>query len=627
MSLFDSRTSPFAASFALMALVTLAACSKGPDRPPSGTRDAGADGGCTVGERVCSGAIVQRCEAGGARTELETCLAPLVCAPMLGCATCVPGNRRCSADTNAVETCRIDGSGWDVLQMCAVDEVCSGGGLASVCRNGCEEAVATRSNLGCEYWAVDLDNEYSNVLGIVNDAAGQQFAVALANPSSVRVSAQVWQNVAALGETPVEERIFDGVIEARDVLEVQLPKREVDGSSAAGNNDGPGTFVSSRAYHVVTNFPVVAYQFNPIEQAFSNDASLLIPQTGLDNHYRVIGWPTSNPGSFLGPQLDYAYVTVVGTLAETRVTVRVTNPVVPGGGVPATAAGGTVTWTLGPYDVLNLEGLADIGMGVFSDFSGTVVESDKPVAVFVGNERGSAPYMGAPEPPGGRPKNSCCTDHLEEQVFPTTSWGQDFVLTHSPQRGVSWVEPDVYRVLADREVTTVTTNLSGADASFTLEPGQWREFYAQRSFTLRADHPISVQQVLVSQGWVDDWIPGRGGDPSMTLFPPYQQYREDYVFLTPSTFSTNFMVLAAPLGTRVLLDGRDVNGSEFDPLCTYAPAGEIEGVTYQAVTCPVDPGVHRVVGDMPVGLTIYGYYNLGSYAYSAGSNLERINFF
>ncbi len=172
-----------------------------------------------------------------------------------------------------------------------------------------------------------------------------------------------------------------------------------------------------------------------------------------------------------------------------------------------------------------------------------------------------------------------------------------------------------------------TTTRTGPDASFTLEPGQWREFYAQRSFILRADRPVSVQQVLVSQGWVDDWIPGRGGDPSMTLFPPYQQYREDYVFLTPSTFSTNFMVLAAPLSTEVLLDGRNVNGDEFDPLCTYAGAGEIDGTMYQAVTCPVEPGVHRVIGSVPVGLTIYGYYNVGSYAYSAGSNLERINFF
>ena len=122
-------------------------------------------------------------------------------------------------------------------------------------------------------------------------------------------------------------------------------------------------------------------------------------------------------------------------------------------------------------------------------------------------------------------------------------------MTRSPVRGATWREPDIYRVMADRVRTTITTNLPGAEASFTLEPGQWREFYANRSFVMRADGPVSIEQILVSQGWVDDWIPGHGGDPSMILFPPYEQYRESYVFLTPSTFSANYVVISMPSGT------------------------------------------------------------------------------
>ncbi|MCZ7686773.1 MAG: IgGFc-binding protein [Sandaracinaceae bacterium] len=230
-----------------------------------------------------------------------------------------------------------------------------------------------------------------------------------------------------------------------------------------------------------------------------------------------------------------------------------------------------------------------------------------------------------PAPPGGIPENGCCTEHLEEQVFPTTAWGRDFVITRSPVRGRTWREPDIYRVMADRARTTITTNLPGANASFTLEPGQWREFYAQDSFILRADQPISIQQILVSQGWVDDWRPDHGGDPSMLLFPPYQQYRETYVFLTPSTFSADYVVVSAPVGTQVLLDGRDINGDEFDPLCNYEMAGDIDGTTYQAITCPVSDGAHTVDATMPVGIMVYGYYSVGSYGYVGGSDLERIN--
>ena len=44
-------------------------------------------------------------------------------------------------------------------------------------------------------------------------------------------------------------------------------------------NSGSGTFVSPHGYHVVSTGPVVIYQFNPIIQQFSNDASTLIPTT------------------------------------------------------------------------------------------------------------------------------------------------------------------------------------------------------------------------------------------------------------------------------------------------------------------------------------------------------------
>lgn len=607
-------------------VLAVAGCTQGGD--PPGARDAGpgADAGCVAGSIVCTGAMVQRCESDGSRTTLETCAEPLVCAPGLGCATCAPGNRRCEGGTN-IEECRADGSGWDVHSSCPADQVCRNAGPSTSCVDACALAEAERSNIGCEYYAVDLDNEYAPaLLGFPeNDAAGQQYAVAIANPSDVTVLVTVELSDAALGAPAIPRQIFSGTCPPRGVLEIPLPKREVDGSTDAGHNDGPGTFVSSRAYRIRSNFPVVAYQFNPIVQQFSNDASLLVPVTGLDTHYRVLGWPTANPIAIGGlPGVpDRSFVTIVGTQPNTQVRVVLGGPIVAGGGIAATAAGGEVTYTLGEFEVLNLE--SDMAPG---DLTGTVVESTLPVAVFSGGERGIAPLdRDAPAPPGGWPDDICCTDHLEEQVFPTSAWGRDFVITRSPQRGADWAEPDIYRVMADREVTTITTNLGGALASFTLSPGEWRQFYAQRSFVMRASHPVSIEQILVSQGFVGNTRAGHGGDPSMLLFPPYQQYRDDYVFLTPTSFTADYVVLSMPLGTRVLLDGGDVNGDEFMALCTYEDAGAIDGTMYQAVTCPVADGPHRIESDMPVGLMVYGYYNVGSYGYAGGSDLERINLF
>ncbi len=213
-------------------------------------------------------------------------------------------------------------------------------------------------------------------------------------------------------------------------------------------------------------------------------------------------------------------------------------------------------------------------------------------------------------------------------MFPTSSWGRQFVLTHSPVRSAtSWVEPDIYRVMADRETTVVTTNLPGPDATFTLAPGQWREFYPQRSFILEADRPVAVEQILVSQTYIPETRPTAGGDPTMTFFPAFEQFRDYYVFLTPTTFTEDYIVVAMPTAARVIIDGYDVTGDEFQTRCTYTPAGEIGGVAYMAATCSVEDGAHELRSDQPVGLTVYGYYSAGSYGYAAGTDLRRINLF
>jgi hypothetical protein len=39
----------------------------------------------------------------------------------------------------------------------------------------------------------------------------------------------------------------------------------------------------------------------------------------------------------------------------------------------------------------------------------------------------------------------------------------------------------------------------------------------------------------------------------------------------------------------------------------------------------MNEGVHTVSSDEPFGLTVYGYYNVGSYGYPGGSDVKIIN--
>ena len=524
---------------------------------------------------------------------------------------CTPDQRYCEGDT--AMQCNGDGTGAEVVDMCDDQNPC----LNGYCATACEKAAANRSNIGCEYWAVDLDNEYSQF----NDAAGEQFAIALANMGTDTVQVTVEQNEAEPGAAPQLTVVATSTIAPQSLTVIELPRREVDGS-LAGMGEGPGTMLSSRAYRVTTDFPVVAYQFNPIVQSFSNGASLLIPTSGLDASYLVLGWPTANPiaGPIVIPGIpDHSFVTVVGVTEDpVRVRVQVGGPTVGGGGIPAASAGQVIEADLGAFDVLNLE-----SDGIPGDLSGTTIEADGPVAVFSGGERALVPGAVKPPEPADWDGELCCTEHFEQQVFPRSSLGKAFVATRSPVRSTSATNPeaDVWRVMAADSNTVVTTNLPPPYNTFTLDAGEFAEFWSRGDFIVTSTRPIMLAQYLVSQQYVES--PSVGGDPEFILYPPAEQFREEYIFLAPPTFQRDYCVIAAPADATVTLDG--VTIGETSPRCTRFPAGTLDGVDFVAYRCELEDGVHRVTASHPVGVNVYGYYNVGSYGYAAGSELERIN--
>ena len=77
--------------------------------------------------------------------------------------------------------------------------------------------------------------------------------------------------------------------------------------------------MSPHAYHVVSNGPVVVYQFNPIIQQYSNDASTLIPVQALGTDYIAVGFQTANPCAIAGlPGADGVPITArYGSSART----------------------------------------------------------------------------------------------------------------------------------------------------------------------------------------------------------------------------------------------------------------------------------------------------------------------
>lgn len=684
----------------------IGACTQGgrPSDRPDGGENPIVDGGFVcwrATSEACLDGVHYSCAADGEflRPVREDCEAMgKVCVDQLWCVVCRPGSVGCNEAGHAA-VCRDDGSGWDVVDECDVasGEVCDLGS----CRNLCQLAVERRSYLGCEFFAADLDNA---AIASGRDASAQQYAIVVSNPGNypTDVSIEIDRGEFA-GETQAEVietlRVLPGDLEV-----FELPRREVDGASSfspctsdemcssatqqcwcrgglrpadegatdcrcrssmggTGLNDGTHSALTAHAYRVRSALPIVAYQFNPLDNVgvFSNDASLLLPTSGIGTRYTVVSWPqtiahSDRPAEDWDSSRDdedlRSFLTIIGTKAGTQVSVTLgplVRRVVGLPGSPSYGPGAVVELELGAFDVINLE-----TQGFNADFTGTTIESnpEHPVAVFVGSEASDAPAV---SDLGNR---QCCADHLEEQIFPRDALGRRFFIGRTPARSTAlnraflgtdtvgeFNEPEYVRIVAVNEGTTsITTSMPFPNESFELTQDESIIITATQDLEINASQAIAVLQVLASQQAVGipNYYPG--GDPAILAVPPLEQWRNEYVFLTPDLYAFDFVTIVARASTRILLDEQPI--SEFD--CAVGPADGIrrdmddpppDWLTYRCQLSFPDvvgspnvrvedgdqnDGYHTVRATDDVSVVISGFDAFVSYAYVGGADLESI---
>jgi hypothetical protein len=577
---------------------------------------------------------------------------------------CLPGETRC-ADTTILEGCDECGLAFEVANDCRAENETTLCDLGE-CVPLCEYIKKRKSYIGCEYWAVDLDNAFvPGGGGTYIDADGQPFAIVVSNP-----------NVDLAATVTVSWR--DGVLREAVVQPGELHVFEMHEYSGISDTTGTpiadlqGTMVGFEAFQVQSTVPIIAYQFNPLdnETVYSNDASLLFPTSSLGTEYLVM----TRRQTF---DILKGYVTVVGALeGTTRVTVELPeytleNPVETLAGIdiprreniPRMRGGETRVFELEQFMVLNIE-TDRIG----ADLTGTRITSDRPVAVFGGSEAANAPNDDScvfrPTAPAGEPRYvceatrldldnlincenaagepdirlctdfiTCCADHIEHQMLPLFAWGREYVAARSAPRGD---EADIWRIMAGRD--GVNVELVGLpdtwflpdlvprmrDREFTLDKGEWFEFPSPVDFEIVADGPIMVGQFLSAEqapyasSVGADKPPhtdANTGDPAFILAVPVEQYRSDYTFLAPNGFEFDYVTITAPFDAVVELDGVEVAADVWQ---TFGDE------TYKVARVLIADGVHSVVSDLPIGLTSYGYDSYVSYGYAAGLDIREI---
>jgi hypothetical protein len=304
---------------------------------------------------------------------------------------------------------------------------------------------------------------------------------------------------------------------------------------------------------------------------------------------------------------------------------------------------------LQPFEVLNLE------TGDFNaDFTGSLIDADQPVAVFPGSEASDAPYFPS------LAQRFCCADHLEHQTAPVRTVGKSYVLAKMPNRTSAVIaagakiglidEIEYYRVVAAHPGTTkVKTTLPPPWNVFDLTgEGDAQTIPSKTDFLLDATGPVIVLQVQASQdaGGVPRGLPG--GDPSTLLPSPREQWRNDYVMLTPDKYVFDYVVVVAPSSAHVYIDGLPLDAADSE----VTPSDGLSATERGSATPPywtyryqlsypiIDPtqpapnnvrpgkqddGVHHIQADEPVGVIAYGFDSYVSYAYAGGTQLTVIN--
>jgi hypothetical protein len=572
------------------------------------------------------------------------------------CTVCFPGTQRCNGEEE-VQTCAEDGSAWETTTFCnggTTGQVCALDLTGAPCESLCSVNIKFNSYIGCDYWGVDLDNAFvpgGNEQGFY-DAAGAQYAIVVANPPASPLPAivEVW-----LREGGVEQKVPFVLEPAADPTQkptqvaipteplmpgqlrvFRLPRRDVNGTTQA-----------SLAYRVTASVPVIAYQFNPLENenVFSNDASLLLPATLLGREYFVM----TREQTFDTLRCSLTVAAVLPGI--TTVSVQVSAPtlagqVYPGApnqqAIPHMEPGDTRVFKLEQYDVLNIETDRP-----GADLTGSRILSDQRVAVFGGSEAANAPNTARcvdidPISKKGVCEydrktscktlsdcvsagfNTCCADHLEQQIYPVKVWGSSYVASKSWDRGK---ESDIWRIMAgaDNTVVLLTPPQPGIEIPV-LQRGEWFEFESRQHFEIHTagQKPILVGQFLAAQDAPEPNTTGQNqngdagtGDPAFMLAIPIEQYRRDLVVFTPAEYADNYVNITTLTGAEVTIDGELIPPGFFEVIGTG---------TYSVYRTRIaTPGPHTITSTEPAGVIVYGYDQFVSYGYTGGLDLSEIN--
>lgn len=341
--------------------------------------------------------------------------------------------------------------------------------------------------------------------------------------------------------------------------------------------------VEDLAVHIVSDQPIAVYGLNRRFQ--TTDTYLAHPVNVLGSSYRAMGY------AWLQNDL-LSQVAIIATEDGTRVTITPSARTQKG-----KPAGRPFDIKLDRGDVYQI--IPKYDPSTKSDLTGTMIEADRPIAVFSGHNCAYVPD----------PRVKAC-NLLVEQLPALRSWGRQFFVGTLAGRSSS-----VIRVLAAEDSTLVFENNRLVAV---LMAGEFYENKNQTQHTMvTSSRPVLVAQFSKGFDNGDDV-----GDPMMIIVAPTEQFLAGYRFATPVRGSWHHYInLIVPTRSLDLLrlDGVPIDRDSFHPF----------GLSlYSIAQVEVSYGTHVITGPEPFGLYSYGFgYDDAAYdAYGngGGQSMEQV---
>ncbi len=322
---------------------------------------------------------------------------------------------------------------------------------------------------------------------------------------------------------------------------------------------------------VTAEADVVVYGLNQVQ--YTTDAFLGLPTDILGTDHLVLSFGATSVNSEL---------LIVGVQDETTVTITLSN-----------SSGIRVAGV--PYQI-NLDRLETYQLQSV-DVSGSIIQSDKPVAVY-----GGAICINIPE-------TAYACDHIVEQLPPTATWGVSFLTVPLATR----LRGDLFRIIARDAGTEV--RIDGVLVATLGRAAYYEADLASDTFhKIDATRPVMVMQY--SKGTTADDV---SSDPFMMMIPPTEQFLRSYTLSTPATEPVAFSNYI-----NVAVDTLDVGSCTIDGAAFSAPFSVIGSSGFSGARQPVSAGTHVLSCPRPFGAYAYGFALYDSYGYPGGLALDPI---